>query len=64
MTVEDIKLDDSERTPCSVWVRVMGYLRPVESFNNGKKSEYYERKCFKEEKAVEHLMLDNALAAE
>jgi ribonucleoside-triphosphate reductase len=43
---------------------VMGYHRPLESFNKGKKEEYYERKCFTEEKAVEHLMLDNALAAE
>jgi hypothetical protein len=64
MTVEDIKLDDSERTACEVWTRVMGYHRPVSEFNRGKKEEFYERKCFTEEKAVEHLMLDNALAAE
>lgn len=43
---------------------VMGYHRPLESFNRGKKEEFYERKCFTEEKAVEHLMLDNSLAAE
>ncbi len=64
MTVEDIKLDDSERTVCEVWSRVMGYHRPVSEFNRGKKEEFYERKCFTEEKAVSHLMLDNALAAE
>jgi hypothetical protein len=64
MTTEDIKLDDSERTRTEVWTRVMGYHRPLESFNKGKKEEYYERKCFTEEKAVEHLMLDNSLAAE
>lgn len=64
MTAEDIKLDDSERTRTEVWTRVMGYHRPLESFNKGKKEEYYERKCFTEEKAVEHLMLNNALAAE
>jgi len=64
MTVEDIKLDDSERTKCEVWTRVMGYHRPVSEFNRGKKEEFYERKCFTEEKAVSHLMLDNALAAE
>lgn len=28
--------------------RVMGYLRPVSSFNIGKKGEHKERKCFKE----------------
>lgn len=45
---------------------VMGYHRPLESFNRGKKSEFYARKCFTEEKAVEHLSksVDNALAAE
>ena len=64
MTVEDIKLDDSERTACEVWSRVMGYHRPVSEFNRGKKEEFYERKCFTEEKAVSHLLLDNALAAE
>ena len=64
MTVEDIKLNDNERTKCEVWTRVMGYHRPVSEFNRGKKEEFYERKCFTEEKAVSHLMLDNALAAE
>jgi len=64
MTIEDIKLNDSERTKCEVWSRVMGYHRPVSEFNRGKKEEFYERKCFTEEKAVSHLMLDNALAAE
>ena len=64
MTIEDIKLNDSERTKCEVWSRVMGYHRPVSEFNRGKKEEFYERKCFTEEKAVEHLVLDNALAAE
>lgn len=64
MTIEDIKLNDSERTACEVWSRVMGYHRPVSEFNRGKKEEFYERKCFTEEKAVSHLMLDNAIAAE
>ena len=68
MTIEDIKLDDSERTACEVWSRVMGYHRPVSEFNRGKKEEFYERKCFTEEKAVAHMncqeILDNSLAAE
>lgn len=33
----------------------MGYCRPLSEFNKGKKSEYYERKCFCEEAAVVHL---------
>ncbi len=32
----------------NVWTRVMGYLRPVESFNTGKKGEHLERKHFEE----------------
>ncbi len=38
-------LDDSQRTRCEVWTRVMGYHRPVASFNIGKQSEFRER-CF------------------
>jgi hypothetical protein len=48
----DIELKDEERQKCEVWTRVMGYCRPVSEFNKGKKSEYYERKCFAEAKAV------------
>ena len=28
---------------CEVWTRVMGYHRPVSSFNIGKKGEHAER---------------------
>ena len=49
---DDVRLDDSERQPCAVWTRVMGYLRPVSEFNKGKKSEFYSRVCFCESKAV------------
>lgn len=49
----EIALKDEERQPCEVWTRVMGYFRPVSEFNIGKKSEYAERKCFSEKKAVE-----------
>lgn len=52
---KEIKLNDNERQECEVWTRVMGYFRPVEAFNVGKKSEYAERKCFSEKKAVERL---------
>jgi ribonucleoside-triphosphate reductase len=31
-----------------VWTRVMGYFRPVDSFNTGKKGEHRERKHFLE----------------
>lgn len=39
---------------CEVWTRVMGYFRPVKSFNKGKKSEYAERTMFTENAADDH----------
>ncbi len=41
-------LRPEERQPCEVWTRVMGYHRPVASFNEGKKGEHYERRFFVE----------------
>lgn len=40
-------LRDSERQPCEVWTRVMGYHRPVASFNTGKQGEHAERRFYK-----------------
>lgn len=42
---------ECERSKCEVWTRVMGYHRPIDSFNIGKKGEFAERKCFSESKA-------------
>lgn len=41
------RLADAERQPCEVWTRVMGYHRPVASFNAGKQAEHAERRFFK-----------------
>ena len=49
-----IELKDSERQPCEVWTRGMGYHRPVQSFNIGKKGEFEERVCFTEGAATHH----------
>jgi anaerobic ribonucleoside-triphosphate reductase len=43
-----IQLEDSERQRCEVWTRVMGYHRPVASFNIGKQGEFRERRFFEE----------------
>lgn len=43
-----LPLSEENRQKCEIWTRVMGYLRPVDSFNIGKKSEYKERVMFKE----------------
>lgn len=49
-------MDDEElsqkRTPCEIYTRVMWYFRPVSHFNIWKKSEFYSRKYFKEEKSI------------
>jgi hypothetical protein len=47
-TQAQLTLKDEERTRCEVWTRVMGYHRPVTSFNKGKKSEHRERQFFVE----------------
>lgn len=45
---ESQQLRDEERQPCEVWTRVMGYHRPVASFNTGKQGEHAERRFFAE----------------
>jgi hypothetical protein len=46
--MENIELKNEERTRCEVWTRVMGYHRPVDDFNIGKKGEHAERLHFEE----------------
>ena len=47
---EAITLADDERQRCEVWTRVMGYHRPVASFNIGKKGEHAQRCFFREDR--------------
>ena len=44
------ELPDEERQRCEIWTRVMGYHRPVSSFNRGKRGEYHERLYFREDR--------------
>lgn len=48
--LQTLSIKDSERTKCEIWTRVMGYHRPIDSFNVGKQSEVAERKYFDERK--------------
>ena len=50
-TIDD-EIVNEKRTRCEVWTRVMGYHRPVQNFNVGKKSEHYSRQHFSETKGV------------
>ncbi len=51
-TIQKTILQNKEdRTKCLVYTRVMGYHRPVESFNIGKKGEHKQRLHFTEGKS-------------
>ena len=43
-----VRLKDEERTRCEIYSRVMGYHRPVHTFNVGKQQEYADRVMFRE----------------
>jgi len=51
---KNMPLSDSDRQPCEVWTRVMGYHRPVSSFNTGKQGEHRERCHFREQRAADN----------
>lgn len=46
------EISQEKRQQCEVWTRVMGYHRPVLSFNTGKQAEYAERRFFKESRCL------------
>lgn len=50
LSQQKIILTDAERQPCEIWTRVMGYHRPMASFNTGKKGEFHERLYFNEKR--------------
>lgn len=45
-----LSANSEKRTKCLVYTRVMGYHRPVESFNIGKKGEHKQRTHFTEQR--------------
>ena len=47
---EILREQEAKRTKCTIYTRVMGYHRPVETFNTGKKGEFAERTHFCESK--------------
>jgi len=40
-----------KRQPCEVFSRIVGYIRPVSQWNDGKQSEFEQRKTFEIEKS-------------
>jgi anaerobic ribonucleoside-triphosphate reductase len=43
-----VQIRNEERTECEIWSRVMGYHRPINSYNTGKASEYRDRVPFED----------------
>lgn len=39
---------EKKRQKCEIFSRSMGYIRPIDNFNIGKRAEFEERKTFKE----------------
>lgn len=42
------EIPETDRTPCEIWCRVMGYHRPITGWNTGKQQEHKDRKFFRE----------------
>ena len=51
MTKQQKQPETELRMPCEVYSRIVGYLRPVDAWNAGKRQEYRERVPFAREKA-------------
>ena len=56
-----ITIQDTERTVTECYTRVVGYFRPIDFWNIGKKSENKERKWYRLTPAIhQHLFSENA----
>jgi len=53
MSTQQISESKSEirKIPCEVYSRIVGYLRPVRNWNDGKQQEFKDRRVFQPEKA-------------
>ena len=43
---EEREQENIVKVPCEVYSRIVGYLRPVQAWNDGKQAEFEERKTF------------------
>lgn len=41
-----------KRTKCEIFSRSMGFIRPIENFNIGKRQEFDDRKTFTEKNCL------------
>lgn len=51
-------LEQGKRIPCEVYSRIVGYLRPIQNWHDGKRQEYLDRKEYvldrQEERTAAH----------
>jgi hypothetical protein len=53
-TTPEVPESETEvKIPCEVYSRIVGYLRPVQNWHQGKKQEFSERKTLRVPEAVE-----------
>jgi anaerobic ribonucleoside-triphosphate reductase len=48
-TVTSTQTHDERKVPCEVYSRIVGYLRPVRNWNDGKQQEFEDRTTFNTE---------------
>ena len=44
--VQEVQVQETQ-VPCEVYSRIVGYLRPVQNWNKGKKQEFAARKTYR-----------------
>jgi hypothetical protein len=44
--------EQEAKVPCEVYSRVVGYLRPVQNWHEGKRQEFRERKTYRVPKVI------------
>lgn len=44
--VTDTENGKTLKVPCEVYSRIVGYLRPVQNWNDGKRAEFADRRMF------------------
>ena len=47
---------ENKNNKCEVYSRIVGYLRPVDQWNDGKQAEFNDRKIFKENNLIEETL--------
>ncbi len=52
--IDNLQENLKKRTRCEIYSRVVGYLRPVQQWNTGKRAEFFDRKTFDENISLSH----------